>query len=90
MKGLTIIILLLANLSLCTAQTKTERGNNAILFAFLPSSFHNIYGVSFGPIGSEAICNKPYTKFSHGLNVQVPGQGVMQLFYLGNNPYKKS
>lgn len=90
MKELITLILVLASLTHCEAQTKTKEKDNAIIFAFIPSSFHNIYGVSIGPIGSESICNRPYTKFSHGLNVQIPGQGILQVFYLLNNPYKKA
>ncbi len=52
---------------------------------FIPSVAQNIYGIAIGPVGSEAICNRPYTKYSHGLNLQIPGQGFFQTFYLNKS-----
>jgi len=48
----------------------------------IPSAASNIYGIAIGPVGSETICNRPYTKYSHGLNLQIPGQGFFQTFYI--------
>jgi hypothetical protein len=47
---------------------------------FIPSTANNIYGVAVGLIGSEVICNKPYTKYSHGINIQIIGQGFFLPF----------
>lgn len=54
----------------------------------IPSVSRNIYGIAIGLVDSEAICNRPYTKFSHGLNVQVPGQGFFQTFYINKMSIK--
>lgn len=51
----------------------------------LPSSAENIYGLAIGIIGSEAICNKYYTKKSHGINIQLLGQGFFSPFYIFND-----
>jgi hypothetical protein len=49
--------------------------NNAYLFWITPSAKDNIYGVSIGILGSETICNFKNLKNSHGLNLQILGQG---------------
>ena len=49
--------------------------NNAYVFHFIPSVKDNIYGIAFGPIGSEAICNAIKLRRTHGLNIQLIGQG---------------
>lgn len=67
-----------------------NRDLNKYIIGFIPSKANNIFGIAIGPIGSEAICNKPYTKYSHGLNVQIPGQGILQVFYILNSPFKQS
>ena len=53
----------------------------------IPSASKNIYGIAIGPVGSEAICNRPYTKYSHGLNIQILGQGFFQIFYINKISY---
>ena len=53
-----------------------HKPNNAYVFHFIPSVKENIYGVSFGPVGSESICNVSYLRKSHGLNFQLIGQGL--------------
>jgi hypothetical protein len=63
------------------AQYKLE---NRYVVDFLPSRAHNIYGLAFGFIGSEVVCDKFYTKKSHGLNVQIFGQGLFSPFYIFN------
>lgn len=62
---------------------------NKYVLGFLPSKAHNIYGLAIGLIGSEAICYKPYTKYSHGINLQIPGQGILQIPYLFGQPFSK-
>ena len=47
--------------------------NNAYVFHFIPSVKDNIYGISLGPIGSEAICNAIKLRRTHGLNIQLKG-----------------
>lgn len=54
----------------------SQKLNNAYIFHFIPSVKNNIYGVSFGPVGSESICNVSYLRKSHGLNFQLIGQGL--------------
>jgi hypothetical protein len=56
---------------------------------FIPSAATNIYGIAIGPLGSEVICNQPYTKYSHGINLQVPGQGFIQTFNIGRIKFNK-
>jgi hypothetical protein len=58
------------------SQEKLDTNNNAYVFRFLPSGKINIYGLAFGIIGSETICNIPGTKKSHGINIQIIGQGL--------------
>lgn len=48
----------------------------------IPSWSKNIYGIAIGPVGNEAACGVSYTKRTHGLNIQIPGQGFLHLFYL--------
>ncbi|MEN9743292.1 MAG: hypothetical protein RLZZ65_1097 [Bacteroidota bacterium] len=49
--------------------------DNAYVFHFIPSVKDNIYGISLGPIGSEAICNAIKLRRTHGINIQLIGQG---------------
>jgi len=67
-----------------------KKQRNKYVIGFVPSKANNIFGIAIGPIGSEAICDKPYTKYSHGLNLQIPGQGILQIFYIFNPPFKQS
>jgi hypothetical protein len=48
----------------------------------IPSRAMNIYGIAIGPVGSEVVCFMPYTKKSHGLNIQIPGQGFNSVFMM--------
>lgn len=47
----------------------------------IPSWSKNIYGIAIGPLGNESACGVDYTKYTHGLNIQVPGQGFFQVAY---------
>lgn len=49
--------------------------NNAYGFHLIPSVKDNIYGISLGPIGSETICNAIKLRRTHGINIQLIGQG---------------
>lgn len=49
---------------------------NSYGFRLIPSLKDNIYGICIGLVGSETICNVPKFKKSHGLNVQLIGQGL--------------
>lgn len=49
--------------------------NNAYGFHLIPSVKDNIYGIAFGPIGSETICNAIKLRRTHGINIQLIGQG---------------
>lgn len=59
-----------------------KRAKNRYVIWMIPSAASNIYGIAFGPLGSESVCNRPYTKYSHGLNIQFIGQGIFQAFYI--------
>lgn len=50
--------------------------NNAYVFHLIPSVKDNIYGIAIGPIGSEAICNVIKLRRTHGINIQLIGQGL--------------
>lgn len=86
MKKKLLIILLLFFTTVSFAQNDTtwlaKISRNRYAFALVPSAARNIYGIAIGPVGSEAICNLTYTRYSHGLNLQIPGQGFLQVFYI--------
>jgi len=94
MKKSSIILLILISSIFSFSQTDTatidRKSKNRFVIWFIPSAAKNIYGIAIGPIGSEAICNRPYTKYSHGLNIQIPGQGFFQAFYLNNVNFQDS
>ena len=64
--------------SFCYSQTNVDitSKENSYVFRFLPSTKDNIYGIAFGIVGSETVCNFPNTKNSHGINIQIIGQGL--------------
>lgn len=86
MKRIQVILLVLFSATLSVAQSDSleidKKARDRFVIWFIPSASTNIYGIAIGPVGSEAICNRPYTKYSHGLNLQIPGQGVLQTFYI--------
>lgn len=78
--ALTVFLLL-------TFQSVAQQGDsikidNSYGFRIIPSAKNNIYGIAFGVIGSEAICNQTYVKKSHGINIQIIGEG----FFILLNP----
>ncbi|MDX1652206.1 MAG: hypothetical protein R3277_06925 [Brumimicrobium sp.] len=96
MKSLFFVLLLFAPLFSISQEldtineVKTDTTNKKINrygLWVLPSQAHNIFGIALGPIGSEAICNKYYTKKSHGLNIQLLGQGFFGPFYVFNTSF---
>lgn len=68
--------------TLANHQDSVLSRENGYVFWFVPTSRDNIYGVAFGLFGSEIICNVPNIKKSHGLNIQLLGQG----FFIPLNP----
>ena len=86
MKPLSIILLIFLSANCLFSQSVSlvsEKGTKDRFFIWLiPSAAKNIYGIAIGPVGSEALCDRPYTKYSHGLNLQIPGQGILQTFYV--------
>ena len=62
--------------------TDSVHVKNKYIIGFLPSRAKNLYGIAIGPIGSECFCRLPYTRTSHGLNIQL-GQGIFQTFMIG-------
>jgi len=59
-----------------------KKEKNRYVIWLIPASAKNIYGLAIGPIGSESICKAHYTKYSHGINLQLIGQGLFQTFYI--------
>ncbi|MBZ0242738.1 MAG: hypothetical protein K8F24_05955 [Bacteroidales bacterium] len=95
MRKWMLIGMALIQLTACYGRAMAENDTvskklNKYVLGFVPSKANNIYGIAIGPLGSEIICNKPYTKYSHGLNLQIPGQGFIQSFYIFNSPFKKA
>jgi len=85
MKKVSILIFIMCSVAFLFSQGDSiqfdKKAKNRYVFWLIPSDANNIYGIAFGLVGSEAICNKPYTKYSHGLNLQIPGQGFFQTLY---------
>ncbi|MDQ3100709.1 MAG: hypothetical protein M3R08_04935 [Bacteroidota bacterium] len=69
------------------AQDADSGYRNKYVFALIPSAADNIYGIAFGPIGSETICDPANTKHSHGLNLQIFGNGIFQAFLIGKEKF---
>lgn len=92
MKRLTFILLLLSLTNFSFSQNDTikfdKKAKDRFGIWLIPSASKNIYGIAIGPVGSEAICNRPYTKYSHGLNLQILGQGFFQTFYINKVKFK--
>lgn len=84
-----IVVLLVILISVIVSFTQSvdtlaldKKEKNRFVIWIIPASAKNIYGLAIGPIGSEAMCKKHYTKFSHGINLQLIGQGFLQTFYI--------
>ncbi len=60
---------------------------NKYVIALIPSAADNIYGIALGPIGSETVCDPANTKRSHGLNLQIFGNGIFQAFMIGKEKF---
>ena len=76
----TILIFILFSASFCFAQQIcSTKNDNAYVFKIIPSAKDNIYGVCIGIVGSEAVCNLPNVKNSHGINIQIIDQGLFVL-----------
>jgi hypothetical protein len=83
MKCIVLIILLITtNISFSRSDTLCFDRTSRYVICLIPSKADNIYGIAIGLIGSETICNRPYTKYSHGINLQLFGQGFLQTFYI--------
>lgn len=55
---------------------KKAKRENAYGFRVIPSVKKNIYGISFGFIGSRYFCKEPYTLKSHGISIHLLSQGL--------------
>jgi hypothetical protein len=92
MKIITITVLIFCNAIFSFSQNDTilpdKKKTDRYVFWLIPSAATNIYGIAIGPFGSEAVCKRPYTKYSHGLNFQVLGQGFLQTFYINKVKFK--
>jgi len=86
LKKIILLAILLFAKMFAAAQNEAlgadNRAKNRYVIWMIPSVASNIYGIAIGPVGSESICNRFYTKFSHGLNIQFIGQGIFQAFYI--------
>jgi len=92
MKRIPIILLILISYTYSFSQSDSlkfdKKAKNHYAIWLIPSASKNIYGIAIGPIGSEAICNRPYTKYSYGLNLQIIGQGFLQTTYINKVKFK--
>lgn len=85
---ITLALLQLIGFNSAISQTlsdtvqKTLKPYSSYGIAWIPAKAPNVYGVAIGLIGSETVCNLDYTRHSHGLNVQLVGQGIFQPFYI--------
>lgn len=84
MKKYTTVIFFTLFIGNCFLQTDSILPINRYGIGFLPSKAHNIYGLALGLMGSEVICDRNYTRKSHGLNIQLFGQGFFTPFNLFN------
>lgn len=86
MKRIHIILLIVFSAIFSFSQsdslTLEKRAKDRYGIWFIPTASKNIYGIAIGPLGSEVICNRPYTKFSYGLNLQLFGEGFLQVMYI--------
>lgn len=84
MKQLFFFALISLSLGLC-AQVKINPNDflpdkqKAYGVRLLPSIVPQFYGLALGLVGSDAICNLPYTKTTNGINVQLFGTGFTAL-----------
>lgn len=92
MKRIPIILLILISATFSFSQSSSlefdKKAKDRFGIWLIPSASKNIYGIAIGPVGSEAICNRPYTKYSYGLNLQILGQGFFQTFYINKMKFK--
>ncbi len=71
-----VLILAISGFSANINHSDTVKVKNKVILGLLPSKANHIYGLAFGLIGSECMCAVTYKRYSHGLNIQIPGQGV--------------
>ncbi len=72
-------LLVFSTVSLATNLDHSDslKVKNKYVLGLLPSKAHHIYGLAIGLIGSECMCSVTYKRYSHGLNIQIPGQGIL-------------
>jgi hypothetical protein len=84
MKRLIFFAFISLSLDLC-AQVKINPNDylpekkKAYGVRLLPSVVPQFYGFALGLVGSDAICNLPYTKTTNGINIQLFGTGFTAL-----------
>lgn len=84
MKQFFFFALISLSLGLC-AQVKINPNDSlpdkqkAYGVRLLPSVVPQFYGLALGLVGSDAICNLPYTKTTNGINIQLFGMGFVAL-----------
>jgi hypothetical protein len=85
---LTCIILFQVHAQKVCGSKREVKPKNKYVLAFVPSYAKNIYGLSLGLLGSEVLCDRPFTQYSYGINFQVFGEGFMQIFIINQYPFK--
>ncbi len=89
-KHITLILLILLFTDLYSQNDSLDpeyKTINKYGIAIIPSSANNIYGIALGLIGSDAVCNIYYPMYSHGINLQILGQGIFQILYTKHLDY---
>jgi len=85
---LTCIVLFQVQAQNVCGSKKEIKPKNKYVLAFVPSYAKNIYGLGLGLLGSEVLCDRPFTQCSYGINFQLFGEGFMQIFYINQSPLK--
>jgi hypothetical protein len=88
MKRIFILLFAFAYAAISFSQSDSlefdKKARNRYVIGLVPSAARNIYGIAIGLVGSEAICDRPYTKHTDGLNIQILGQGIFLIFQMKN------
>ncbi len=88
MKNIILFLFIIFHNNILSQNITKENEINKYVFAFIPSMAHNIYGIGLGLLGTEVFCDKTYTQNSYGINIQILGQGFVQVFYITKNTFK--
>lgn len=81
--SLAVILILLSTNTLNNVLSQNNTvidSSSSYAFRIIPSIKSNIYGIALGIVGSETVCNNGQSSSSHGLNIQIIGQGLFLPF----------